>query len=77
MVAVVTLVGTLRSDSGDVHENVAEKMEVASFETFSLLSQYPPLLKRREFWLQLKRGDRARIQTEMVEFIASPLPVLK
>ena len=25
------------------------------------------LLKRREFWLQLKRGDRARVQTEMVE----------
>ena len=31
-----------------------------------------PLLNRREFWLELKRGGRAQVQTEMVEFIASP-----
>ena len=32
------------------------------------------LLKRREFWLELKRGGRARVQTEMVEFIALSFP---
>ena len=29
-------------------------------------------LKRREFWLEIKRGKRARVQTEMVEFITLP-----
>ena len=28
----------------------------------------------REFTLELKRGNRARVQTEMVEFIALPFP---
>ena len=42
----------------------------AFFSTFSLLSQFALLLIRREFWLELKRGDHARDQTEMVEFIA-------
>ena len=46
----------------------------ASFSTFSRLSQFALLLIRREFWLKLKRGDRARDQTEMVEFIAWPFP---
>ena len=32
------------------------------------------LLKRKEFWLELKRGDRARVQTEMLEFNALPFP---
>ena len=32
------------------------------------------LLKRREFGLELKRGDLARVQTEMVEIIALPIP---
>ena len=41
------------------------------FRTFSRLSQFALLLKRREFWLELKRGDRARVQTEMVEFNAA------
>ena len=31
------------------------------------------LLKRKEFCLALKRGDRAQFQTEMVEFIALPI----
>ena len=44
------------------------------FRTFSRLSQFALLLKRREFWLELKRRDRARVQTEMVEFNASPFP---
>ena len=42
----------------------------ASFSTFSRLSQFALLLIRREFWLELKRGDQARDKTEMVEFIA-------
>ena len=46
----------------------------ASFQTFSRLSQFALLLKRREFWLELKRGGRARVQTEMVEFIALSFP---
>ena len=33
------------------------------------------LFKRRGFWLELKRGERARVQTEMVEFIALPFQV--
>ena len=41
---------------------------------FSRLSQFALLLKRREFWLELKRGNRIRIKTEMVEFIALPFP---
>ena len=32
------------------------------------------LLKRGEFILELRRGDRARVQTEMVEFNASSFP---
>ena len=32
------------------------------------------LLKRREFLLELKRGERAQFRTEMVEFIAQPFP---
>ena len=46
----------------------------ASFSTFSRLSQFALLLIRREFWLELTRGDRARDQTEMVEFIALSFP---
>ena len=37
------------------------------------LSRFAMLLKRKEFCLALKRGDRARFQTEMVEFIALPI----
>ena len=51
------------------------KIDFASFQTsFSRLSQVVLLLKIREFWSELKREDRARVQTEMVEFIALPLP---
>ena len=41
---------------------------------FFALFQGAQLLKRREFSLELKRRDRARILTEMVEFIALPFP---
>ena len=40
--------------------------------TFSRLSQLTLLLKKRGFWLELKRGERAQVRTEMVEFIALP-----
>ena len=42
---------------------------------FSPLSQVPSYLKKkREFTLEMKRGDRLRIQTEMIEFIGLPVP---
>ena len=41
---------------------------------FARLSQFALLLKRSEFCLEMKKGDRARVQTEMVEFIAVPFP---
>ena len=50
------------------------KIDFASFETFSRLSQSALLLERREFWLELKRGDRARVQTKMIEFISLLFP---
>ena len=39
--------------------------------------QVAQLLKRREFMLELKRGGRARVQTQRVEFIALPFPSSK
>ena len=71
---LVILKGTLRSDTGDVHENVAEKQTSHYFKIFRRLSQLALLLKRRGFWLELKRGERAQVRTEMVEFIALPFP---
>ena len=67
------LIGTLRSENGDVHENVAEKQ---TSPHFNLFRDYPssPCCKRRGFWLELKRGERAQVRTEMVEFIALPIP---
>ena len=61
--SAVHTIGTLRSDNGDVHENF-----------LSLVAQ---LLKRREFVLELKRGVRARVQTEIIEFMALPFPSSK
>ena len=43
-------------------------------DVFAITPICPVTYKRREFWLELKRGDRARVQTEMVEFITSPFP---
>ena len=53
------------------------KIDSASFQTISRLFQVAQLLKRREFKLQLKKGGRTRVQTEMVEFIALPFPCWK
>ena len=50
------------------------EIDFASFRFSSRLFQWTQLLKRGEFWLELKRRDRAWVQTEMVEFIALPFP---
>ena len=69
----VTL-GTLRSDNCDVHENVAEKQTWRHFKRDNFFAIIPirPVLKRRGFWLEVKRGERAQVRTEMAEFIALP-----
>ena len=66
--------GPLRPDNGDVHENVAEKYTSHPFTFCLRLSQGAHLLKRRDLGRELKRRDRARVQTGMVEFIALPFP---
>ena len=50
------------------------KIDFASFHFFSRLFQGAQLLKRREFGLDLKKRHRARVQTQMVEFIPLPFP---
>ena len=79
---------TLQSDNADVRKMVAERSTSHPFKlitypskpkidgvgTLSRLFQFALLLKRKEFWSELKRGERARVQTEMVEFIALPFP---
>ena len=52
------------------------KIDFASFKTILRLSQIPLLIEGRQF-LELKRGDRTWVQTEMVWFIAWPFSVLK
>ena len=47
---------TVRSNNGDIHENVTEKIDSASFQTILRFSQVTLLLKRRELKLELKRG---------------------
>ena len=57
------------SDNGDVHENFVEnRLRILSF--FSRLYLWTQLLIKREFGLELKRRDRTRVQTELVESIA-------
>ena len=70
----VLSVGTLRTGNGDVHEKVAEKQTWRHFKTFSRLFHLGLLLKRRRFWLELKRGERTQVRTALVEFIALPFP---
>ena len=45
-----------------------------SMKTSMRLSYVAQLLKRREARLELRRRDLTRVQTEMVEFIALPVP---
>ena len=40
-VAVVVALGTLRSDNGDVHENVAEKKTSHHFKFFAIIAICP------------------------------------
>ena len=47
------------------------KIDFASFETFC---PYTKSLESRKVGLELKRGDRVRIQRGRVKFIASPIP---
>ena len=67
-------VGTLRSANGDVHEKVAEKQTSHHFKLFHDYPNSPCYFKRGGFWLKLKRGERAQVRTEMVDFIALPFP---
>ena len=53
------------------------KIDSASFQIIPRSSKVARLLKRREFMLELKRGGRARVQTQRVEFIALPFPSSK
>ena len=53
------------------------KIDSVSFQTISRSSTVAQLLKRREFMLELKRGGRAPVQTQRVEFIALPFPFSK
>ena len=50
------------------------KIDFVSFQFFSWFIQGALLLKRRGFGLELKRRDRARVLTKIVEFIALPFP---
>ena len=43
----------------------------------AIIPQVAHLLKRREFMLELKRGGRTRVQTELEESIALPYPSSK
>ena len=50
-------VGTLRSDNGDVHENVAEKQTSHHFKLFRDYPNSPCYFKRGGFWLKLREGN--------------------
>ena len=65
------VIRTLRSDNGDVHENVAKKQ---NSHHFSRLSQLALLPKRRGFWPELKRAEHPQVRTQMVKFVALPFP---
>ena len=66
---------TLRSDNGDVHGNDPEKQTSHPFTFFHRdYLKSPSYSKRREFRLELKKGHRAQVQTEMVKFIGLPFP---
>ena len=56
------ILGTLRTDNGDVREDGPEKQTTHPFYHFLDYPKSPELLKRREFRLELKRADGAREQ---------------
>ena len=65
---VLMVIRTLRSDNGDVHENVAEKQNSHHFKLFR---DYPNSL------CYLKEGHRTKdkVRTQMVKFIALLFPL--
>ena len=48
-VPVLMVIGTLRSDNGDVHENVAEKQNLHHFKLFRDSPNSPCYLKEVDF----------------------------
>ena len=54
------LLGTLRSDNDDVHENVAETQTSHHFKLFRDYPNSPCYVKEREFMLELMRGEFAK-----------------
>ena len=46
------------------------KIDFVSFQTFSLLFQVTQLFQGKEIRLELKTGDRVRLQTEIAKIIA-------
>ena len=50
------------------------RLPIPFFGTISWLFQVAQLLKRKEFMLELKKGACARVQAEMVGFIAFRFP---
>ena len=71
--ALLPITGTLRSDEGDVHENVVKNSIRIILSFFAIIS-IRPVTRGRGFWQELKRGERAQVRREMVEFIALPFP---
>ena len=67
----------IRQKTTATSANTSLKNIFRILSTISRLSQVALLLKKGEFSLKLKRGDRARVQTEMVEFIAMQFPYKK
>ena len=57
--------------------SLKSSIDSASFQTIAQLSKVAQLLNRREFVLEMKRGGRAQVQTEMGEFIVLPFPSSK
>ena len=57
-----------------IKRSLKNRLPIPFFETISRLFQVAQLLKRREFMLELKKGACARVQAEMVGFIAFRFP---
>ena len=68
------LLGTLRSNNGDVHANVAEKQ---TSHHFKLSRDYPIsscYLKEGDFGWSWRAGNALKFGQQMVQFIALPFP---
>ena len=67
-------VGNIRSHNGDVNEKVAEKKTLHPVKVFRRHPKTPCYLKEGNLGWTGKKGDCAKVQTDMVEFIALPFP---